>query len=40
MKALIYGQKWKEENDTYIQILLNKLDKEDVEYAFSENMAL
>ncbi len=40
MKALIYGQKWKKENDPFIQILLKKLDKEGVEYAFSENMAL
>jgi NAD+ kinase len=39
MKALIYGQKWKTENDPYIQVLLGKLDKEGVEYAFSENMA-
>lgn len=39
MKALIYGQKWKRENDPYIQVLLKKLDKEGVEYAFSENMA-
>ncbi len=38
MKALIYGQKWKKENDPYIQVLLNKLDEEGVEYAFSENM--
>lgn len=40
MKALLYGQKWKRENDPYIQVLLNKLDKEGVEYAFSENLAL
>lgn len=39
MKALIYGQKWKRENDHYIKVLLDKLDKEGIEYAFSDSMA-
>lgn len=33
MKALIYGQKWKAENEKYVQLLFSKLDKEGVSYA-------
>jgi len=39
MKALIYGQKWKRENDQHIKVLLDKLDKEGIDYAFSDSMA-
>jgi len=39
MKALIYGQKWKRDNDQFIKVLLDKLDKEGFEYAFSDSMA-
>jgi len=38
MRALIFGQRWKKENDPHIQVLVNKLDKEGVTYAFSEKM--
>jgi len=38
MKVFLFGQKWKEEDDSYIKLLLAKLDKEDIEYKFSQNL--
>lgn len=43
MKALIYGQKWKKEYASYVEKLLAKLAKENIEFAvnqgFREDMA-
>lgn len=39
MKAVIFGQKWKEEHTSYIKILLEKLNKEGIDYRFSELIA-
>ena len=39
MKAFVYGQKWKEKDDKYIRLLLSKLDKEEVEYKLSSQIA-
>ncbi len=39
MKAFVYGQKWKEKDDRYIRLLLEKLDKEKIEYRLSSQIA-
>jgi len=32
MKAFIYGQKWKDEHKQYVDLLFQKLEKEDIEF--------
>lgn len=39
MKALIYGQKWKEEDNEHILMVKNKLSKENITYKYSSKLA-
>lgn len=39
MKVFIYGQNWKEENQKHIRILLNKLEREEIQYKIFEPFA-
>ena len=34
MKTFIYGQKWKSKDSKYISLLIEKLEKEEIEYSF------
>jgi len=38
MKAVIYGQKWKDKDTEYLRMLLSKLDNEAIDYRFAGNV--
>jgi len=39
MKALLYGQKWKDKDSEHIKMLTDKLDKEQISYKYSSGLA-